>query len=208
MVDYFDKNEKDLKPLYKIINPSRENWISYDRNYLLNFKNYCRESGYTEEIALFCGYDDVFKNFDFMLRLFLDRKIKLEDSNIAIRYNEDINEWNYIKTQDDADSLIYLLLGFHDSVIQKALYEEDYSHTTITITLYNSSWYGIVELCFEGVIAMNLRPPQENFSREIYFGCLLVKDECIYWLDDNLEEEDMNYQGTFIKALNLKWRKI
>ena len=208
LVDYFDENKKYFKPLYEIINPSKENWVYYNGNDLLNFKSYCKEYGYTEEIQLFCGYDDVFKNFSFILRLLQDKIIKLKDSNVKIRYNEDINKWNYIKTQEDANSMMHLLFGFHDSVIEKALYEEDNFHRTITITLDNSGWYGIVELCFEGVIAMNLRPSPVNFSREIYYGCLLVKDECIYWADDSLKEEDMNYQGTFIKALNLKWRKL
>lgn len=208
LVDYFDKNEKDLKPLYEIINSSKENWVSYEKSYLLKFKYYCKEHGYTEEIKLFCGYNSVFKNFEFMLRILQDKTIKLKDANIPIRDNEDANEWNYIKTQEDANFFMQVFVGFHDSVIKKALYEEEYCQRSITVTFDNSGWYGIVELCFEGLIAMNLRPPQENCCREIYDGCLLVKDECIYWADDCLEEEDINYQGTFIKALNLKWRKI
>ena len=42
------------------------------------------------------------------------------------------------------------------------------------------------------------------------------KDECILWADDNLYEKDfaedenghLNYRGSYIKALNLKWRKV
>lgn len=208
LIDYLDKEEKDLKPIYEIINQNEEKWTLYERSYLLKFKHYCKEHSYMEEIRKFCGYDEVFNDFDFMLRILRDRKVALKDTNITIRDNEDSHVWNYIKTQDDADYFMDVFVGFHDSVIEKALYEEEYRQRSVTVTFDNSGWYGIAELCFEGVIAMNLRPPGENCSREIYGGCLLIKDECIYWADDCLKEEDMNYQGTFIKALNLKWRKI
>lgn len=55
---------------------------------------------------------------------------------------------------------------------------------------------------------MNLRSAQENISREIYEGCLIVKEQCIFWADDALKKEDLTYAGSYIKALNLKWRKI
>lgn len=88
-------------------------------------------------------------------------------------------------------------------------YEEDYSgQRTLRVTFDNSGWYGIVELCFEGLIAMNLRPALENCSRELYSGSLIVKDECIFWADEFLENENQDFSGSYIKALNLKWRKI
>ena len=87
-------------------------------------------------------------------------------------------------------------------------YVEDYSERSLTVTFDNSGWYGVVELCFEGLISMNLRPAQENYSREIFSACLFVENECVFWADDALEKEDLNYTGSYIKALNLKWRKI
>ena len=68
---------------------------------------------------------------------------------------------------------------------------------------------------FEGVLVFNLRPPAENHTGYIYSATLRVKDECIYWADGELNEEGfaedenghLNYCGSYIKALNLKWRK-
>lgn len=37
---------------------------------------------------------------------------------------------------------------------------------------------------------------------------LLIKDESVFWADSRLEEENLNYHGTYVKALNLKWRKL
>lgn len=55
---------------------------------------------------------------------------------------------------------------------------------------------------------MNLRPPQELYFRQLFEGCLIVKDQCIYWANAYLKEEDLTYEGSYVKVLNLKWRKI
>jgi hypothetical protein len=52
---------------------------------------------------------------------------------------------------------------------------------------------------------MNIRPAKDNFDRYIYSDCLIVKDECIFWADEHLEDEDLNYEYSFIKVFNLKW---
>jgi len=92
--------------------------------------------------------------------------------------------------------------------LDKLIYEEDYGKTQLKVQSDNSSWHGVVELCFEGLIALNLRGLGENRTREIYAATLIVNDESVFWADDELENEDYNYKGTYIKALNLKWRKI
>ena len=64
--------------------------------------------------------------------------------------------------------------------------------------------------------ANDLRPPTGNLCREFISATLLVKDEYILWADDNLYEKDfaedenghLNYRGSYIKALHLKWRKV
>lgn len=149
-----------------------------------------------------------YQDFDFMLRILSDRIVPKSDCSIQIREPNDTEQWTYIKTQSDADVFLKAFAGFHDSTLDKIQYVEDYSERNLTITFDNSGWYGVAELCFEGLIAMNLRPAQENYSREIFSACLLVEDECIFWADVDLDKEDLNYEGSFVKALNLKWRKI
>ena len=150
----------------------------------------------------------VYLDFDFMLRILQDRIVPKSDCFIQIREPNDTNQWTYIKTQSDADAFSNVVAGFHDSTLDKMQYVEDYSESSLTVTFDNSGWYGVVELCFEGQISMNLRPAKKNYSREISSACLFVEDECIYWADDDLYKENLNYTGSFIKALNLKWRKI
>ena len=101
-----------------------------------------------------------------------------------------------------------MFMGFHDSTLDKLIYEEDYGKTQLKVQFDNSGWYGVVELCFEGLIALNLKGLVENRTREIYDATLIINDESVFWADGELENEDYNYVGTYIKALNLKWRKI
>ena len=76
------------------------------------------------------------------------------------------------------------------------------------ITFDNSGWFGVVELCFEGIEILKIVPAGENCSREILEGSLIVEDESVFWSDCYMESIDLTYEGSMIKALNLKWRKI
>ena len=208
LVDYLDKESKDLTPIYQLINDKRENWILYEKTFLLKLKKYLKENSYNGDINLFQGYREVFDDFDFMLRILNKKKVPISETKIEIQTNEDENEWNYIRTQEDADKFMKLFVGFHDSTMDKIVYEEDYGKKQLNVIFDNSGWYGVVELCFEGLIRMNLQSYSENYTREIYDATLLVQDECVYWADSALKEENLNYNGNWIKALNLKWRKL
>lgn len=211
LVDYLDKESKDqgvLPPLIEVINSDRNEWVTYDKVNVLKLNRFLKSNGINAFIKQYSGYNDVYQDFDFMLRILRDRIVPRSDCSIQTRAPSDIDKWTYIKTQSDAGAFFDVFAGFHDSTLDKLQYVEDYSKRSLTVTFDNSGWYGIVELCFEGLISMNLRPALENCSREIFSACLFVEDECIFWADDALDKEDLNYTGTFIKALNLKWRKI
>lgn len=208
LVDYLDKESKELSPLYECINSNNNEWVSYERTFLLKLKKYFKENNYSEEITRFSGYKEVFDNYEFMLRILKNKQVLIETTTIKIKDNEDTNEWNYIRTQEDANEFMKLFVGFHDSTLDKLTYEEEYGKSQLNAIFDNSGWYGVVELCFEGLISLNLRAPAENRSREIYDATLIIKEESVFWADDELREEDFSYIGTYIKALNLKWRKI
>lgn len=58
------------------------------------------------------------------------------------------------------------------------------------------------------MIAVNIRPPKENYTRDILEASILVQNETVLWADWYMEHEDLSFDGSYIKALNLKWRKI
>lgn len=209
LVRYLERRNGQLTPLYEVINNSRSGWVTYEKDFLLKLRKYCETYGYTEPLTCFSGYGEVFGNFDFMLRILQDGCVSREDTALELREPEDAADWNYIKTQEDADAFLKAFVCFHDSVLVRAEYTNNNKYqNTLFATFDNSGWYGIAELCFEGLLSLNLRPSGENYTPELYEGCLIVKDACIFWADSCLEEEDLTYTGSYIKALNLKWRKM
>lgn len=208
LIDYLDKETKDLHPLYECINNNRINWISYKNAYLLKIKNFLKEKEFKTSIQHLEGYPEVIDDYDFIFKMLKHKKVALSETIQKIKTNEDEQEWNYIRNQEDADDFMKLFMGFHDSTLDKMLYEEDYDTKQLNVIFDNSGWYGVVELCFEGLLRMNLRAFGENYSREIYDATLNVNDETVYWADGETTPDNDHFNGTWIKALNLKWKKI
>ena len=55
---------------------------------------------------------------------------------------------------------------------------------------------------------MKIVPAPENYTKELYEASLIVKDECVFWADSCMDVPNETYEGSLIKALSLKWRKI
>ena len=195
---------EDPLPGYEVIQEERTGWITAAPQ-VLNEINLHRETVAVEDLS---GYEDVLNHRKFLFALLINGSVPVDQAGIRLRRLSDAQDWNYIATQADADAFMELFTGFHDSCLNKLTYEENGQMRKVTAVFDNTGWYGVAELCFEGLIAMNLRPAQENFDRYLYGGTLLVKDECIFWADDALDGESLSYEGSYIKALNLKWRKI
>lgn len=208
LVDYLDKTEAELTPLVEIIRDDCDEWRVYENALLLKYKTYCKKQNKEVLIDFLWGYQDVCESFGFLSQILENKYVPLSESEICIRSFSDTENWNYILTQDDANNFMKSFAGFHDSTLNKIVYEENHRATKVTATFDNSGWYGIVELCFEGVTAINIRPPRENYSREIFEASLMVKDEMVLWADWFMEEENLSHDGSYIKALNLKWRKV
>jgi hypothetical protein len=83
-------------------------------------------------------------------------------------------------------------------------------HATATLRkvtiLLESQWCNPIELVFEGVTTLNLRPPKDNYSADIFGASVFVKDETIFFFDSNMEELDVAYTGTWISAYSLRWK--
>lgn len=205
LVEYLDRTERPLKPLYEVIYDDRSDWVTFEK-YKIRAK---LPMGRDTEVEFFVGYADVLEDSDFMRELLSRGAVPREKARFQIRGHADANVWTYIQTQEDANAFLDQFFGFHDATLEKLTYEESDRGTRISAIFDNFCWFGTAELCFEGVIAMNLRAPQENCFRDFFEGCLLVNaDESVFWADCALNEEDMNYDGTYIKALSLKWRKL
>ncbi len=126
--------------------------------------------------------------------------------------------WNYVDTQADVKTLMDAYGGFHDSCLTRLEYVSGakvyQNHSMmplndvrqVTMFLGSQCCDGI-EMVFEGVTEMNLRPAQDNHESIIYGATLLVRNEEIYFCGGYKADPD-SYDGTWIKAFSLRWRLL
>ncbi len=115
--------------------------------------------------------------------------------------------WHDIMTQQQADDFMDCFADFHDATLESLAYTEGQDTPAAVVTL-NSIWCGRVELCFEGVQAVNLRPSPADATRAIQEATLLVKYRSAFWADARMSSVNCAHDGTFIHALSMKWRRI
>ena len=162
----------------------------------------------TVDIEQMSGYPDVLENQAFLADILNNLSVSINAHQISVRTLGDKAEWNYVLTQKDADAFMEIFAGFHDSTIERINYSETNGTSIANIIFDNSGWFGVVELCFEATQMLKIIPAAENYSRELYEASLIVEKESIFWADSYMEHPNDSYEGSIIKALNLKWRKL
>ncbi len=204
LVDYIDEEFGCERPMVETIQADHDGCDCLEKEKVLCYGLYEEKN---RQVDYLFGYPDIRENKAFIQELWEKKSVPKDKYPMIIRTLPDEDEWTYIKTQDDADAFMRVFAGFHDAILKKMTYQED-SCTILNVIFDNEDWFGTVELCFEGVLAVNLRPPTENMMSDIFGASLLVENETIFWADEYIEKEDFHYEGNFIKALNLKWKKL
>ncbi len=211
LVDYMDKIKDDKRNVRIFTIQSDTNGFEeYGKAKLLKLKAYCSEHGLDmPDVNVLNGYPDVCGNHAFICDMMSARSVPADKYDIALRDLPDAGEWHYISTPDEAKEFMNLFAGFHDSLLVKVTYEESRDGTKkATCVFDNSGWFGIAELCFEGVTCLKIVPAGESYMNDILSASLIVSEDGVFWADDYMEQPDMSYGGCLISALSLKWRKI
>lgn len=134
-----------------------------------------------------------------------------------------MNDWMEIKSQEDANGLMKIFGGFHDSCIREAhIWTEHYVGKDLSMGigvgldtrarfLFQRQYTNpsAIELLFEEVIRFSLNPSPENYDSIIYGATLIIKDGVIYWCDSadwNVTDKD-DEDVTWISARKLSWRR-
>ena len=130
-----------------------------------------------------------------------------------------LESWNYIEAQDDINFLMKSAYGFHDSCLKSLDYIsgsevfEDKSMRPVDCIrtlrmIIDSQCCDSIELVFEGLIGLNLRPASDNYSSDIFSATLRIKDEIVFFADDELEADNFEEGYTCVKAFSMRWRFI
>jgi hypothetical protein len=130
----------------------------------------------------------------------------------------DIDGWSYIRNQDDVNVLLEFYDNFHDSALRNLSYirEETQENSGISVPdivrrvtmTFDSSWCHSIEMVFEGVVVLNLRPARTIVDSEIFGATITVKDETVFFCDDGVDMEEPTNEYTWIKAYELRWRQV
>lgn len=179
--DYLDKQFQPPKPLVEIIQADCAGFIVYDDSHMLKYRQFCKANGHTlVDVKTITGYRNVLENSAFVAAILANHSVPFGTHKISIRNLGDTAEWNYVLTQADDDDFMEIFAGFHDSTLEKINYSECNSSTMFNAVFDNSGWFGVVELCFEGVQMLKIMPVTENYSREIFEASLIVENEGIF----------------------------
>lgn len=207
LVDYLDKSAD--RPLVEMIQSDRIGFKEYSGSALPGHKHFRRRKNiFPEDIGQIYGYSDVCENYEFLSDILRNKTVSVDKYPIQIRSFSDQEEWHYVLTQSDADDFMRIFAGFHDSTLEKTVYTETDEAATALLTFDNSGWFGVAELCFEGIRVLKIVPAPENYSRELIEASLIVENESVFWADDYMEQADETYSGSLVKALCLKWRRV
>ena len=222
LYDYLDKTSDELPVLINSIISERPNdWIylksqSVDEQ-LDKYKGLLKSN---IKFFEYNGFSWLWDDTDSLVKLLNGEAIPLRSSIFEENLYSDINniEWHYIETQDDVNMLMKQTCFFHDSIINEINYVSgSFVDADKTMNLTNERKVTVkidsqqcenIEMIFEGVTALNLRPPLDNYLGDIYEASVIVKDASVYFCDGESDQIDLNYPGTWIYAYSLKWRFI
>lgn len=209
LVDTYDISVSPIVYLVEIIQSDTSDFTFYEEASLLKYKHYREKIGVEfTDLQWMGGYHDVCEDYAFLTDIFAKKSVPADRYAIAIRELKDKSEWNYILSQADADAFMKKFVGFHDSTLEKVHYSETDDTVTANVIFDNSIWFGVVELCFEGVQMLKIMPSSSGYCRDLFEASLIIENESVFWADKYMEKPDNSYEGSIIRALNLKWRKI
>lgn len=166
--------------------------------------------------SAFRGYPWVWEDRETVLALLAGQAVPLSQTAFAEqRPSSLLPDWNYVSTQVEADSLMEQAYDFHDSVLVGLRYVSgsvktsegilDSDHIRQVTMEFQSQWSPPLELVFEGVESLTLRPAGDNYGSNIMEATLRIRDAAVFFCDGYCEAE-ASYDGTKILAYSLRWR--
>jgi len=170
-----------------------------------------------DKLNYYLGYKSIWENKNALSILLEGGTIHPSCFNLKATTRAYDDEWTFIDTEKDVNALMEACYGFHDAVIVSVHYVSgagkhgnkpvvNDSIRRISI-LFDTCWCSSLELVFEGVLSLNLRPAMDNCSSDIYTASLIIKDAVIYFaVDDIIDTINISDKVTWISALSLRWR--
>ncbi len=166
--------------------------------------------------AAFYGYPWVWADQRTLLRLLNGEAVPLTETAYPPVCSQ-LPGWRYVTTPEEAEALLHAAHGFHDTVLVSLHYVSGSERTKegmlcsdrarqVTM-LFHCDWTPPIELVFEGVKALNLRPAGTNGCSILTEATCRVRDAMVFFSAGWCEEgEEGTFPGTAVWAYSLRWR--
>lgn len=221
LVEYLDKSENKRLPVnINIIsnNELPEAWVTKTELDLKDFIHKLNAKDKNDSFYHYRGYSFVFEQTELLISLLKGNKVPYEVLNgNRNEIGTKLVDWNYIETNDDIQNLMEMFGGFHDSVLKSLEYvsgsRKGKEGILVTdnirqVSMIFDSFSDSMEVVFEGVLALNLRPARDNYDSLIFAATIMMKDETFLFYDDDIDSELEDYVGTWVNSLGIRWRFI
>lgn len=166
----------------------------------------------------YMGFSWLYEEKEVLSKLLAGESVPIQNGLFETQLiDSKIDGWNYIETTTDIANLLEYAHGFHDSVIRSITYtsgayvNDDKSMFPLADirkvnVLFDSQWCESIELIFEGVTALNLRPPSDNYTADIWGASLFTKNASVFFFDSDVDVPDTTNDGTWINSYSLRWK--
>ncbi|MCL2049742.1 MAG: hypothetical protein FWG87_13565 [Defluviitaleaceae bacterium] len=165
------------------------------------------------------GYSWIYENKPLLTELLKGGVVSTKDYENKMLATDayKLENWHYVENPQDIDFIFAETNGFHDSVLKELNYVSgsyvdaenqmyDSDNVRQLILRFDSQWCRSIELVFDGVISLNLRPFLDNETSFLYDASLFVQDETIFFFDSQIDSVDTSYDGTWVQSYGLRWR--
>ena len=223
LIDYLDYTSE---PPYRVnvecidSNPLPEGmqWEYRQKEELLDLNLILEKKYHHPPLLSFRGCPFLLEQKEWLAELTARRKLPDYRAD-AVVPDTKLQGWNYIEDSCDINSLMDYFGGFHDSVIREIHYESgDYMEGgTMYLSpscakklrmVFDSSWANSIEIVFESVRLLRLVPPGENYLGDLFNASIFIDNLEVYFYDEYLKERPKSHDGTWVKALGMRWRVI
>ncbi|WP_312522677.1 hypothetical protein [Anaerospora sp.] len=218
LVEYLYKSNSNLPVNVNLISSNDlTEWIFKEENDLKDINSRLDAKDKNDSFYSYRGYNFIFKQENLLITLLKGEQVDYE--SMCGREKEvstKLDSWIYIESENDIHNLMEIFHGFHDSVLRNLNYISGSGKRDKGIIvsdsirqvsmIFDSLWSESIEIVFEGVLLLNLRPAQDKYSSDLSSATILIKDSAILFYDDKVDYEQKSYEGTWINALGMRWR--
>ena len=155
------------------------------------------------------GYDWLVENNELFINIFKNQQVDECYKKKAAEMNKGIviNEWTLVKNEQDVENLMEAAWGFHDGIIEKIIFNDEYDNAEV---VFSGCWGSKVSLLFQFDIEIHF-VKYSIFSGEIMDSNVFFESGFVYWVDDYSIKSEAELtkakDSNYFKARALSWKQ-